>query len=83
MVKKFSIFLFLFFSLNVLAQDIESMKSIARFSSDTELTSYINKAKSNGFSLTEVEGLINAQGATADEIQKLRSLWNSGNAVRS
>lgn len=79
MVKKLSIFLFLFFNLNVLAQDIESMKSIARFSSDAELTSYINKAKSSGLSLIEVEGLVNAQGATVDEIQKLRSLWNSGN----
>jgi protein involved in polysaccharide export with SLBB domain len=79
MMKKFSLLLFLFFSLNVLAQDVESMKSIARFSSDAELTSYINKAKSSGLSLIEVEGLVNAQGASTDEIQKLRSLWNSGN----
>jgi protein involved in polysaccharide export with SLBB domain len=58
------------------------MKSVARFSSDAELTSYINKAKSSGLSLIEVEELINAQGATTDELSKLRTLWNAG-AVNS
>jgi protein involved in polysaccharide export with SLBB domain len=58
------------------------MKSIARFSSDAELTSYINKAKSSGLSLIEVEELINAQGASTDELSKLRTLWNVG-AVNS
>jgi hypothetical protein len=52
------------------------MKSVARFSTDAELTSYINKAKSNGLSLIEVEGLVNAQGATISEVEKLRKLWN-------
>jgi protein involved in polysaccharide export with SLBB domain len=54
------------------------MKSVARFSSDAELTSYINKAKSSGLSLIEVEELINAQGATTDELSNLRTLWNAG-----
>ena len=58
------------------------MKSVARFSSDAELTSYINKAKSSGLSLIEVEELINAQGATTNELSKLRTLWNAG-AVNS
>jgi protein involved in polysaccharide export with SLBB domain len=58
------------------------MKSAARFSSDAELTSYINKAKSSGLSLIEVEELINAQGASTDELSKLRTLWNAG-AVNS
>jgi protein involved in polysaccharide export with SLBB domain len=53
------------------------MKSVARFSSDAELTSYVNKAKSSGLSLIEVEELINAQGATTDELLKLRTLWNT------
>jgi protein involved in polysaccharide export with SLBB domain len=53
------------------------MKSVARFSSDAELTSYVNKAKSSGLSLIEVEKLINAQGATTDELLKLRTLWNT------
>jgi protein involved in polysaccharide export with SLBB domain len=58
------------------------MKSVARFSSDTELTSYIDKAKSSGLSLIEVEEIINAQGASASELSKLRTLWNAG-AVNS
>ena len=53
------------------------MKSVARFSSDAELTSYINKAKSSGLSLIEVEQLVNAQGASTDELSKLRTLWNA------
>ena len=79
MIKKFCTICFIFLSLQVFSQNVETMKSVARFSSDAELTSYINKAKSSGLSLIEVEGLVNAQGATVDEIQKLRSLWNSGN----
>ena len=54
------------------------MKSVARFSSDAELTTYINKAKSNSLSLIDVEKLVSAQGASATELQKLRTLWNAG-----
>ena len=78
MIKKFCTICFILLSLQIFSQDVESMKSIARFSSDTELKNYINKAKSNGLSLIEVEELVNAQGANVNEIQKLRSLWNSG-----
>jgi protein involved in polysaccharide export with SLBB domain len=77
MIKYFFSVCFLFLSFHIFSQDVEEMKSVARFSSDAELTSYINKAKSNGLSLIEVEGLVNAQGASAAELLKLRSLWNS------
>ena len=82
MIKNFFRVCFLFLSFHIFSQDIDTMKSVARFSSDTELTSYINKAKSSGLSLIEVEELINAQGATTDELSKLRTLWNTG-AVNS
>ena len=77
MMKYFFSVCFLFLSFHIFSQDFKTMKSIARFSSDAELTSYINKAKSNGLSLIEVEKLVNAQGASTDELLKLRSLWNS------
>ena len=77
MTKYFFSVCFLFLSFHIFSQDFETLKSVARFSSDAELTSYINKAKSNGLSLIEVEALVNAQGASANELLKLRSLWNS------
>ena len=77
MIKNFFSVCFLFLSFHFYSQDVEAMKSVARFSSDAELTSYVNKAKSSGLSLIEVEKLINAQGATTDELLKLRTLWNT------
>ena len=82
MIKNFFSVCFLFLSFHFYSQDVEAMKSVARFSSDTELTSYIDKAKSSGLSLIEVEEIINAQGASASDLSKLRSLWNAG-AVNS
>ena len=78
MIKKFSTICFILLSLQVFSQNVEIMKSVARFSSDAELTSYINKAKSSGLSLIEVEELVNAQGANSTELSKLRTLWNAG-----
>ena len=78
MIKNFFIICFLLISIHSFSQNVEAMKSVARFSSDAELTTYINKAKSSGISLIEAEELINAQGATSDELSKLRNLWNAG-----
>ena len=77
MIKKFYTICFILLSLQVFSQNVETMKSTARFSTDAELTSYINKAKSSGLSLIEVEGLVKAQGATLSELSKLRTLWNA------
>ena len=52
------------------------MKSVARFSSDIELKNYVNEAKLNGLSLTDVEKLVVTQGASISELEKLRKLWN-------
>lgn len=78
MIKNFFSICFLLLSFHSFSQNVEAMKSVARFSSDAELSSYIDKAKSSGISLIEAEELVNAQGATADEISKLRNLWNAG-----
>ena len=77
MIKKFYTICFILLSLQVFSQNVETMKSTSRFSTDAELTSYINKAKSSGLSLIEVEGLVKAQGATLSELSKLRTLWNA------
>ena len=78
MIKNFFSICFLFLSFHSFSQNVETMKSVARFSSDADLTSYINKAKSSGISLIEAEELVKAQGANADELSKLRNLWNAG-----
>ena len=77
MIKKFCTICFILLSLQAFSQNVETVKSTARFSTDAELTSYINKAKSNGLSLIEVEELVKAQGATFSELSKLRTLWNA------
>ncbi len=82
MTKYFFNLCFLFLCFHIFSQDLESMKTIAKFSTDAELTSYINKAKSNGLSLIQIEELVTAQGASADELSKLRTLWNA-NALES
>ena len=78
MIKNFFAVCFLSLSIQAFSQDVDTMKSVARFSSDAELTTYINKAKSNSLSLIDVEKLVSAQGASATELQKLRTLWNAG-----
>jgi len=78
MSRNFFTICILFLSFQIVSQDAETMKSVARFSSDAELTTYINKAKSNSLSLIDVEKLVSAQGASATELQKLRTLWNAG-----
>ena len=83
MFKNIFVICFLFLGVHSFSQDIDNMKSVARLSSDSELISYINKAKSNGLSINEVEGLLNANGASSSELQKLRTLWNSGGANSS
>ena len=78
MIRNFFTICLLFLSFKIFSQNVETMKSVVRFSSDAELTTYINKAKSNGLSLIDVEKLVGAQGASVTELQKLRTLWNAG-----
>ena len=78
MTKFFYPIFFIFFSLQVFSQDVKTLNSNARFASDKELMTYGEKAKENGLSLINVEELIKTQGATDDEVLKLRNLWNGG-----
>ena len=78
MIKNFFTFCFLFLSFQIFAQNIDKIRTIANFSNDAEIYSYVEKAKSNGLSLIEVEGLVNAKGASPSELEKLRTFWNAG-----
>ena len=72
------IFIALFFlSFNSFSQNIDQIRSVADFSSESELVSYVEKAKLKGLNLIQVEKLALAQGAKPSEIQLLRKLWNS------
>ena len=79
MIKNFFKFCFLFLSFQIFSQNIDQIRSVSNFSSDSELYSYVEKAKLRGLSLIEVETLALAQGAKQSEIQLLRKLWNSKN----
>ena len=79
MIKNLFTFCFLFLSFQIFSQNIDQIKSVANFSSDAELFSYVEKAKLKGLSLAEVETLATAQGAKLSEIQLLRKLWNAKN----
>ena len=79
MIKNFFYLCFLFLSIQLFSQNIDQIRSVVNFSSESELISYIKKTKSNGLSLIEVEQLALTQGAKQPEIQLLRKLWNSNN----
>ena len=58
------IFIALFFlSFNSFSQNIDQIRSVANFSSESELVSYVEKAKLKGLNLIQVEKLALAQGA--------------------
>ena len=74
------IFIALFFlSFNSFSQNIDQIRSVADFSSESELVSYVEKAKLKGLNLIQIEKLAEAQGATPSELRLLRKLWNSNN----
>ena len=61
------------------SQNIDQIRSVADFSSESELVSYVEKAKLKGLNLIQIEKLAVAQGAKPSEIQLLRKLWNTTN----
>ena len=63
MIKNFLTLCFLLLSFQVFSQNIDQIRSVANFSSDAELSSYVEKAKLKGLSLAELETLATAQGA--------------------
>ena len=76
MIKKIIFVTFLFFSLNSFGQDINELRKKASLSSDSELVVFIQKAKDQGLSLMDAEKQLVLIGGKADEIKKLRDLWN-------
>ncbi|MDC0553811.1 SLBB domain-containing protein [Flavobacteriaceae bacterium] len=79
MIKKIFFIALFFISFNSFSQNIDQIRSVANFSSESELVSYVEKAKLKGLNLIQVEKLAVAQGAKPSEIQLLRKLWNSNN----
>ena len=76
MIKKIIFVTFLFLSLNSFGQDINELRKKASLSSDSELVVFIQKAKDQGLSLMDAEKQLGLIGGKADEIKKLRDLWN-------
>ena len=76
----FGLFSLLF--LSVSAQQLPSGVSAAKATqtakaaSKEQLQSYIKKAKSEGYTLTEVKSIIRAQGASLSDVALLEDLWN-------
>ena len=79
MIKKIFFIAVFFLSFNSFSQNIDQIRSVADFSSESELVSYVEKAKLKGLNLIQIEKLAVAQGAKPSEIQLLRKLWNSNN----
>ena len=76
MIKKIIFVTFLFLSLNSFGQDINELRKKASLSSDSELVVFIQKAKDQGLSLMDAEKQLILIGGKADELKKLRDLWN-------
>ena len=76
MIKKIIFVAFLFVSLNSFGQDINELRKKASLSSDSELVVFIQNAKDQGLSLMDAEKQLILIGGKAQEIKKLRDLWN-------
>jgi protein involved in polysaccharide export with SLBB domain len=76
MIKKIIFVSFLFVSLSSFGQDINELRKKASSSSDSELVVFIQKAKDQGLSLMDAEKQLILIGGKADELKKLRDLWN-------
>ena len=76
----FGLFSLLFLSLSAqqLPSGISASKAAqtAKAASKEQLQSYIKKAKSEGYTLTQVKSIIRAQGASLSDVALLEELWN-------
>ena len=50
---------------------------MARSASTEQLSSYVSKARAEGYSLLEVKNIIRAQGASTSDLALLEELWNT------
>ena len=76
MFKRIVFIIVLFVSFNSYGQDINELRKKASNSSDSELIVFIQKAKDQGLSLIDAEKQLIIIGGKAEEIKKLRNLWN-------
>ena len=83
MIKKIIFVTFLFIGLSSFGQDINELRKKASSSSDSELVVFIQKAKDQGLSLIDAEKQLILIGGKADEIKKLRNLWNKKLPIKS
>ncbi len=70
--------LFGLFSLMIISASAQSSpvaKEAARQAPDSQLQQYIAQAKAQGYSLSTVENLLRAQGATYEDLARLSALW--------
>ena len=76
MFKRLVFVIVLFVSFNSYGQDINELRKKASNSTDSELIVFIQKAKDQGLSLIDAEKQLVIIGGKAQEIKKLRELWN-------
>ncbi|MDB0022479.1 SLBB domain-containing protein [Flavobacteriaceae bacterium] len=76
MIKKIIFVTFLFIGLNSFGQDINELRKKASSSSESKLVVFIQKAKDQGLSLMDAEKQLILIGGKAEEIKKIRDLWN-------
>ena len=77
----FGLFSLLFLSVSAqkLPAGVSASKAAqtAKAASEEQLQSYIKKAKSEGYTLTQVKSIIRAQGASLSDVALLEELWNA------
>ena len=76
MFKRLVFIIILFVSFNSYGQDINELRKKASYSTDSELIVFIQKSKDQGLSLVDAEKQLILIGGKAQEIKKLRDLWN-------
>ena len=76
MFKRLLFVVLFFLSFNLFGQDIDQFRNKASNSSDSELIVFIQKAKDQGLSLVDAEKQLISIGGKAEEIKKLRKLWD-------
>jgi protein involved in polysaccharide export with SLBB domain len=76
MLKRIVLVIVLFVGFNSYGQDINELRKKASISSDSELIVFIQKAKDQGLSLIDAEKQLILIGGKAQEVKKLRDLWN-------
>jgi protein involved in polysaccharide export with SLBB domain len=83
MFKKVFLIVMFFLSFNSFSQDINELRKKASNSTDSELIVFIQKAKDQQLSLADAEKQLILIGGKAQEIKKLRDLWNKKIPVSS